>query len=845
MKQKFDVSGMTCSACSAHVEKAVAKLDGAEKVSVNLLTNSMQVEYDQSKLSEDDIVSAVEKAGYGASVAGSTAQAATSTKKTASEKCENVGARLMVSLVFMVILMYVSMGHMIGLPLPSVFEGHENAVSYAFLQFLLCLPIVFVNKRYFTNGFSRLFKSPNMDSLIAIGSSASLVYGVFVIFRMSYALGQGDIATVAKYHHDLYFESAGMILALITLGKYFESRSKKRTGDALEKLKNLAPKTALVEVDGKETQVDGDKVKFGDVVIVKAGMTIPADGVVISGEAYVDESTISGESVPVAKSVGQRVVGGTVSVGGYLRFKADGVGEESTLAKIIRLVEDANATKPPIARLADKIAGVFVPVVISIAVAVFAVWLIATGDFERALTCGISVLVISCPCALGLATPVAVMVGTGKGAENGVLVKSGDALQSLQKTTVVVLDKTGTLTQGKMQVSGVSCADGVSEKQMIAAVAALEAQSQHPVGQAVVDYAKQLGVALPSVTEFETLHGKGVVGVVEGKRYCVGNALLASENGVDEGAFKTVADDFSDKGNTPLVVAEDGKFVAVIAVADALKPTSAQAVAALKKMGLGVALLTGDNKRTANAVAAQLGVDEVFAEVLPDGKEKIVRQLQEKGNVVTMVGDGVNDAPALSRADVGIAVARGSDIATSSADVILMKDDPLDVATAIKLSKATIRNVKQNLFWAFFYNALGIPVAAGALAGLGVVLTPMIGALAMSCSSIFVVSNALRLKFFRPCSVAAENKKEIDEKSGARSPKEEIIVKNYVLQIEGMMCGHCTARVQKALAAVGGVKEVAVSLENKNAVVQTDGTASPEALKNAVEAQDYVVLSVE
>lgn len=898
-KERFGVSGMTCSACSAHVEKAVGKLNGVSAVQVNLLTNSMTVEYDENILSSQDIVDCVVNAGYGAAPESADVDnnksknegAVSERAKKRSEETRAMRIRLSVSLVFMVLLMYVAMGHMFGAPLPSFLTGTCNAVSYALLQLLLCLPIIYVNRAYYVNGFKRLFKlSPNMDTLIAVGSSASLIYGIVALFRMSYGLGAGDYVLVERYLHDLYFESAGMILALVTVGKYLESLSKKRTGDALDKLRNLVPQTAVVvKEDGTQVEVDSSSLAAGDIVAVKAGDVVPADGVVVDGHAFIDESAISGESVPVEKTEGAKVVGGTVNRSGYMTARVTTVGSESVLSKIIRLVEDAASGKAPIAKAADKIAGVFVPVVMSIALVTFIGWLAGGESFETALSCAISVLVISCPCALGLATPVALMVATGKGAECGVLVKSGEALEVLHSVKYVVLDKTGTVTAGTPEVSDITFGD----PDLLGVVAAIESMSEHPLGEAVVAYAKSEGVKFAQVDEFRTLAGKGVVAVSDGKTYSVGNALLMEEAGVVENEYAEELRRVSEQGKTPLLVACDGEYKGLIATLDKVKPTSAEAVAALKKLGVKVVMLTGDNRRTANAIANSVGIDEVIAEVLPEDKEKTVAELMKTGKVA-MVGDGINDAPALTRADVGIAIGSGSDIAVDSADVVLVKDDLLDVVTALRLSRKTVTNIKENLFWAFFYNSLGIPLAAGVLyhTSLALKLNPMIGAAAMSLSSLFVVLNALRLKFFKPsvssaqcagaCAVIGENgtvkveaqkianenksdecvsveedgedckscdnaksagkqaPADINENTDLRSDN----MKNYVLEIQGMMCSHCTGRVEKALAAVDGVQSVNVSLENACAEVATMDGVTGETLKNAVTAQGYEVTEV-
>ena len=871
-KEKFIVTGMTCSACSSHVERAVSKLDGVARVSVNLLTGGMTVEYDEGKLDSESVIAAVVGAGYNAfsdavrergegKTAGKAAAEARASERAKAAK--EMKVRLAVSIAFMVPLMYVGMGHMWGAPLPDFLTGTGNAVSYALLQVLLCVPILYVNRAYFINGFKRLFTlSPNMDSLIAVGSAASLVYGIFAIFRMSYGLGAGDLALVERYMHDLYFESAGMILALVTVGKYLETLSKRRTGDALDKLRDLVPKGAIVLRDGAEEEVDSETLAAGDIIVVKAGMSVPADAVVTEGHAFVDESAISGESVPVEKTEGAKLVGGTVNRTGYLQARVTAVGGESVLAKIIKLVEDAGAEKAPIARIADKIAGVFVPVVMSIAAVVFVGWMAGGYTFEHALTCAISVLVISCPCALGLATPVAIMVGTGKGAESGVLFKSGDALENLHDVKYVVFDKTGTVTEGRPEVSDVTFGEGAEG--VLAAVAGIENKSEHPLADAVTAYAASVGVLPAEAEDFQTLPGMGVRATATGRRYAVGNAKLMAEEGVEESVYAAELARVAEEGKTPLLVSCDGEYVGLIATQDKVKPHTAAAVAELKKLGVHPVMLTGDNERTARAVAKQAGIEEVFAGVLPGDKEAKIAQLKEQGKVA-MVGDGINDAPALTRADVGIAIGSGSDIAVESADVVLIKDDPLDVVTAVRLSRRTILNIKENLFWALIYNSLCIPLAAGVFyVPFEVRLDPMIGAAAMSLSSIFVVLNALRLKLFKPtraeadcagaCAVTYggaqggnEEKESIprEEENATNDVKRsEKDMKTYVLSIEGMMCSHCTGRVEKALRAVSGVEDVAVSLENKNAVVKAAESVGAEALKAAVEAQDYPVTAV-
>ena len=835
---------MTCSACSAHVQKAVEKLDGVSSAAVNLLTNSMKVVYDEKKTGDKAIISAVEKAGYGAAVKGGKVEG-TGAKTQSGDKAYIV--RLCVSVAFTIALMYFSMGGMIGLPQPPFMQGEAGAAAMAFTQMLLCLPVIYVNFAYFKNGFKRLFTlAPNMDSLIALGSSVSFAHGIFVLYMLMYASGTGDAALSHAYMHELYFESSAMILTLITLGKFLEHKSKRRTTDAVEKLKALVPPTAVVIADGKETVVDSKSLKTGDVAVIKAGAKLPCDGEIIDGEIHVDESAVTGESMPVRKGSGASVTGGTTAVSGYALVKVGSVGEDSVIASIIRLVQDANSDKAPIARLADKIAGIFVPVVLGIALVAFIVWAAAGQGFELAMRMAVSVLVISCPCALGLATPVAVMVGTGKGAENGILIKSGEALETLHGVKTVIFDQTGTITYGKPTVTDF-VSDGDRES-LIAAVGAIEERSEHPLGKAIAAFAG----SKKEVRDFVTLSGRGVGATVEGEKYFIGNAALMSENGIGiDDRWKERAEAFANEGKTPMLIAKSGNLVGIVAVADTVKESSAAAIAQLKKLGVRTVMLTGDNAVTANAVAKTVGVDEVFAEVLPAEKEQVVRRFMESGRTA-MVGDGINDAPALERADVGIAVGAGADIALDSADVILIKNDLGDVAAAVKLSKATIRNVKQNLFWAFFYNVVCIPLAAGVLyPAFGIALNPMIGAAAMSLSSLFVVGNALRLKFFKPsrgkknekaenvtagvCPLAPPETVENDYNDPESGEKENIM--KYVMKIEGMSCGHCSARVEKALAALGA--EAKVDLAAKTAAIDALATLDKQTMLDAVKDAGY------
>lgn len=867
MKQKFDVTGMTCSACSSRVEKCVSKLAGAEQVSVNLLTNSMQVVYDDSQLSDRQIIDAVTKAGYGASVhqeqmsapAAGAAAAAVPRENPVEQQMKEMKFRLIISFVFLIPLMYVSMGHMIGLPLPGFLTGLENAVGFALTQFLLCLPVAYVNRKYYIKGFSTLAHgAPNMDSLIAIGSTASLAYGIFAIYRMGYGLGVQDMELVQRYHMDLYFESAVMILALINVGKYLEARSKGKTSEAITKLMDLAPKTAVVERDGVETEIPVEQVQTGDILVVRPGQSIPVDGFITEGTTSIDEAAITGESIPVEKHPSDTVIAATINKTGFIKFKATRVGNDTTFSQIIRLVEEASSSKAPIAKIADKIAGVFVPTVIGIALVTAAVWLISGATFEFALSCAISVLVISCPCALGLATPVAIMVGTGKGAENGILIKSGEALETAHNLKSVVMDKTGTITQGKPVVTNVETI-WTDEKKLLQVAAGLESRSEHPLAEAILEYAQGQKVQPAKVEQFRAIPGRGVQGKIDGVQYYAGNQRLMEEKKIDTSSVESRLGELADEGKTPMLFADEKQVLGIISVADVVKPTSREAVRQFKELGIEVVMLTGDNRRTAEAIRRQLDIDTVIAEVLPQDKEREIARLQEEGKCVAMIGDGVNDAPALARADVGMAIGAGTDVAIESADVVLMKNDLLDAVTAVRLSKAVIRNIKQNLFWAFFYNCLCIPVAAGVFYPLtGLKLSPMIGAAAMSFSSIFVVTNALRLKRFKTSSTGGgepaeqtgaevqirTGSREADQVSNDNTNKERENEAMITMKINGMMCAHCKAAVEKALGGVARVEKAEVNLEEKAAYVTGEGV-SKDALKDAVTEAGYEVVSVE
>lgn len=967
MKERYHVTGMSCSACSSHVEKAVNKLENVEKASVNLLTETMDVTYDETKTTSAEIIDAVVKAGYGASVmtegsaagaggqstsgnAGSTGRSAADGKQELQQKLDADARamkwRLGISIGFLIPLMYVSMHHMLkewfGIPVPAfivnTMHGNANAMNFALTQFLLLLPILYVNRKFFSVGFKTLaHRSPNMDSLIALGSGAALVYGIFAMYRISYGLGYGDMAVVEHYSHDLYFESSGTILTLITVGKYLESRSKGKTSEAITKLMNLAPKVAiLVTGDGQEKEVPTESLQKGDIFLVKPGSLVPVDGIVLEGNSSVDEAAITGESVPVEKQAGDHVVSATVNKAGFLKCRADRVGDDTTLAQIIRLVEEASASKAPIAQLADKVAGVFVPTVMTISLITLVVWLLNGATAEFTISTAIAVLVISCPCALGLATPVAIMVGTGVGAGNGILIKTGEALQQAKGIDTVVLDKTGTITSGKLKVEEVGgYQSDFPADAMMQIAAALEKKSEHPLAEAVVEYAENFRLTIPEIVDFKATFGRGVEGALAadfravevtkndgptavfyagkredatevsgkgtkqdpaggntvsgvgsviipaGTKFYVGNLAFLQEKNITLPEEATEGlNRMADEGMTPLLVAQEGRFLGIIGVSDTVKATSYEAINAWERMGVRVIMLTGDNRRTAEAVRQKLGISEVVAEVLPQDKEKKVSELKAQGHKVAMIGDGINDAPALAAADVGMAIGAGTDVAMESADIILMKNDLRDAVTAMKLSRAVIRNIKENLFWAFFYNCIGIPLAAGVLyPSFGIRLNPMFGAAAMSLSSIFVVGNALRLRGFKSGftplkkgtpeterTEQAETKQATEQvtkqdaanakqcmleasadqnsKSNQEKEKERTNTMTKVISIEGMMCNHCTGTVQKALEAVEGVKAVTMSLEQKNATVELASDVADEVLTKAVVDAGYEVKGI-
>ena len=850
--QKFDVTGMTCSACSTRVEKNVNKTDGVIEANVNLLTNSMTVKYDESVLNEGNIIQVVEDTGYGASFADARkVEAKIDSKVDDKSEINEMKKRLIVSFVFAVPLFYIAMGHMLNWPLPSIFHGEENALIFAFTQFLLCLPVMIVNSKYYKVGFKTLIKgSPNMDSLIAIGTSAAALYGVYAIYKIGYGLGHMDMDMVMHFSMDLYFESAAVVLALITLGKFLEARAKGRTSDAIKKLIDLSPKTALVERNGIEGEIPVEDVVKGDIIIVKPGQSIPVDGTIIFGNSSIDESMLTGESIPVEKKVGDKVIGASINKSGFFKFEAQKVGDDTALSQIIKLVEEASSSKAPISKMADKISGIFVPVVIAISIISTVVWLIIGADFEFALSIGIAVLVISCPCALGLATPTAIMVGTGKGAENGILIKSAEALEIAHHVQTVVMDKTGTITEGKPRVTDL-VTDGIDETEMLRIAASAEKGSEHPLADAIVEEAKNLNLQLYDVESFEAIPGQGLRATVNNKIYYLGNVRLINEQNINIKDFEEKSKKFADEGKTPLYFADEKSVLGIISVADIVKPTSQAAIREFEAMGIEVVMLTGDNKKTAEAIRKQLGITRAIAEVLPQDKEREIRNIQESGRKVAMIGDGINDAPALARADVGIAIGAGTDVAIESADIVLIRSDLLDAVTAVQLSKATLKNIKQNLFWAFIYNTIGIPLAAGLFYSiLGWKLNPMFAGAAMSLSSVSVVTNALRLKFFRPVRMSKDALNIYSKETDDLNNKSEINNNNKnggkemikILMVEGMTCGHCKAAVEKALKSVDGVENVVVDLEKKSASVTLNKEVSDDVLRKAVIDAGYEAL---
>ncbi len=846
--EQYTVTGMSCAACSARVEKAVSKVSGVTSCSVSLLTNSMGVEGDASA---ESIILAVEEAGYGASVKGAGGEGVSRSSAAGEEALKDketpvLKKRLISSLGFLLVLMYFSMGNMMwGWPVPGWLA--HNHVAMGILQLLLTGIIMIINQKFFISGFKSLWhKAPNMDTLVALGSMASFAWSVFALFMMTDAQLRGDMDAVMKYMHEFYFESAAMILTLITVGKMLEARSKGKTTDALKSLMKLAPKTAVLVREGVEMTVPVEQVKKGDIFVVRPGENIPVDGIVLEGISAVNEAALTGESIPVDKTAGDLVSAATMNQSGFLRCEASRVGEDTTLSQIIKMVSDAAATKAPIAKIADRVSGVFVPVVITIAVITTIIWLLLGREFAYALARGISILVISCPCALGLATPVAIMVGNGLGAKNGILFKTAVSLEETGKIQIVALDKTGTITSGEPEVTDLIPAEGVSENELIQSALALEAKSEHPLARAILKKGKELSLEAAEVSDFTALPGNGLSAVLDGRRLVGGSMTFMGEMISLSLDMKQRAENLAENGKTPLLFAEDDRLLGMIAVADTIKEDSREAVKQLQGMGIHVVMLTGDNERTARAIGKQAGVDEVIAGVLPDGKETVIRQLKEQGKTA-MVGDGINDAPALTRADMGIAIGAGADVAVDAADVVLMKSALRDVPAAIRLSRATLQNIHENLFWAFIYNIIGIPLAAGAFVHFGLTLNPMFGAAAMSLSSFCVVSNALRLNFCKLYDVGRDKKAKpaninhINEQSGKDGKQ----IMTKTMKIEGMMCGHCEARVKKVLEALAEVDAAEVSHEAGTAIVTLNTEASDDLLKNTVEEQDYKVISIE
>ena len=857
MKKNFDVTGMTCSACSNRVEKAVSHVPGVEDVNVNLLKNSMTVDYDETKTGLEQIIQAVTDAGYGASekqAAGSPAAKSVDPTLAAKKEAAQMKTRLYVSLFFAAILMMLAMGPMVGMPLPEVMSGTKGAPINALTQFLLALPVVFVNFKYFTVGFKTLWqRSPNMDSLVAIGSSASMLFGLFALYMMLYALGQGDEATLHHYAHNLYFDSAAMILALITLGKYFESRAKHKTTDAISQLMSLVPDKAVVLKDGKETEVPVSSVQVRDIVVLKTGSRVPVDGIVVKGSGALDESSLTGESIPVDKKEGEELSASTLLTQGYIEMRATKVGGDTALAQIIKLVDEATSTKAPVARLADKVSGIFVPTVISIAIIAAIVWMLCGYSWEFALEIAVSVLVISCPCALGLATPTAIMVGTGRGARNGILFRSAEAIESLEKVDAVVLDKTGTVTSGKPSLTDVIAFGNVKPEELLTLVASVEQKSEHPLATAIVEGAQALNLSLKEASDFVQQLGN-ISGTCDGKSVRIGNKSVISS---EDAKTKELADGLADEGKTPLYVIADGKMVGLLAIADPIRPDSKQAIEAMQAKGKEVWMLTGDNEKTARAVATRVGIKNVRGEVKPAAKEAVVRELQARGKKVLMVGDGINDAPSLVRADVGAAIGAGTDVAIEAADVVLMKSRLSDVVNASALSHSTMLNISENMFWAFIYNIIGIPVAAGVFyTAFGWILNPMIAAAAMSMSSVSVVTNALRLRGWKPVLRDSGNSDKSSDQVLLPSLRQlaDVAVEAeqkdatgfvYKVGVEDMMCEHCVKAVKGALEKIPGVVSADVSLEQKSAVVRADRALSQEEVTDAIKAEDYEVTSFE
>lgn len=834
MKERFDVSGMTCASCQANVQKAVQKL-GVDDVNVNLISESMTVDYDTDKITNDDIIKAVEKIGYGASLKDKDKSSDVTLKE--SEEMSTI-SRLKISFLFLIPLMYISMGPMINLPIPSFLEGRSGAVNNAFVQFLLALPVIFVNRKFFVSGFRGLInKAPNMDTLVALGASAATIFGIFAIMRMSYALGINDNQVLDHYRHNIYFESSATILTLITLGKYFEARSKGETKSSLKHLMELAPKTAKVIKNGEEIEVAIEEIEIGDTIVVRPGEAIPVDGIVTKGSSLVDQAAITGESIPVNKNPGDEVISASINKQGSFQFRAKRVGENTTISQIISLVNEANETKAPIARLADKIAAIFVPVVIVIAILTFAIWAYITKDFEFALNLMIAVLVISCPCALGLATPMAIMVATGKSAELGLLFKNAESLENLHKIDSILLDKTGTITEGKPVVTDVYTK--MDEKEFISIARSIEEASEHPLSNSIIEFANSKNISPKETSDFHSITGMGLEAKIDGKIYYAGNIKLMNDKNISVEDFEERSIAYSKEGKTSMYFADENKVLGLIAVQDLAKDSSIKAIEKLKAMGYHIIMLTGDNEKTAEAIRKKLAIDEKYAEVLPQDKDKVVRKLQESGKKVAMVGDGINDAPALARSDIGIAIGSGTDIAIDSADVVLIKNSLLDIVNSIKLSSRTIKIIKENLFWAFFYNIILIPVAAGILyPRYGITLNPMFAALAMSISSVFVCLNSLRLRNFKPEEESEEENTLIKENKMSELNK-------MIVKVDGMSCENCAKHVTEALESVAGVKEVNVDLDNKEANVEFFGSVDENEISKAISEAGYEYKGIE
>lgn len=835
--QKFDIKGMTCSACSTAVDRNVKKLEGINEVNVNLLNNSMIVKYDENVLNNEIIIKKVQDAGYEAFLVenGKKTQKNSTEKNLGKIETNELKNRLIISFIFAIPLFYISMGHMLNWYLPHLFHGYSNAITFSFTQFLLALPIVFINIKYYKVGFKTLYKgSPNMDSLIAIGTSAAMIYGVFSIYKIGYGLGNNDIDMVIQYSHDLYFESAAIVLTLITLGKFLEARAKENTSEAINKLINLTPKTALVLRNNQEIEIPIDELILKDIVIVKPGNIVPTDGIIIFGNSSIDESMLTGESLPVSKKVGDKVIGASINKSGSFKFEVTKLGEDTVLSQIIKLIEEASSSKAPISKLADRISAIFVPTVIVISILATVTWLFLGYSFEFALSIGIAILVISCPCALGLATPTAIMVGTGKGAQNGILIKSAESLEIAHTINTVVIDKTGTITEGKTQVTDIFTNEKITQDKLLQLCATIEKNSEHPLADAILKKTQEKEIELLNATDFEALNGLGIKAKVEDRVFYIGNKKLLDSKNISLDLFYEKSEKLANEAKTPIFIADESEVLGLIAISDVVKPTSKDAILEFEKMGLEVIMLTGDNYKTANAIAKQININNIIAEVLPQDKEKEIQKLQSLGKKVAMIGDGINDAPALVRADVGIAIGAGTDIAIESANIVLVKSDLLDAVKAIQLSNAVIKNIKQNLFWAFFYNIIGIPLAAGVFYTiLGWKLSPMFAGAAMSLSSVTVVLNALRLKLFEP----RISKNLLEKNNISKGDKME-----KILKVDGMTCGHCKARVEKVVSAIDGVDSVEVDLASKNVTVKMSKDISEQTLSDVIVDAGYEVI---